>query len=71
MPSFDVPSGKTERLDRVRIQRFGNPASAITGRASRPVAGERTIRDLHHKVRDPMPSPIRCDQDHGHDDPTP
>ena len=56
LPSFDKPSGKVERLDRTRLRRFGNPASSVTNRTSRLVAGSRTIRDKFHKVSDPLPS---------------
>lgn len=49
LPSFDVPSRKTlERLDRTRLRQFGNPASQLTGRTSKPVSGQRTIGDKHH-----------------------
>lgn len=52
--SFNQPSGNVERLDRTKKHRFGNPGSSVIARTPRPISGARTIKDQHHKPKDPL-----------------
>jgi hypothetical protein len=62
LPSFNEPTGEgvTERLDKVKLSRRGDPGVFVANRASLPQKGQLTCRATFHKTPVALP-PI---QDH-------
>ncbi|XP_078667520.1 uncharacterized protein LOC144909356 [Branchiostoma floridae x Branchiostoma belcheri] len=57
LPSFDQPSGHTERLDRTRESRFADPGIDNPCRVQMPRRGARTIRATFHNREEELPPP--------------
>ena len=57
LPSFNQPSGGTERLDRVQISRRADPGVFVANRAIIPQRGQLTVRAAHFRPAEDLPPP--------------
>ncbi|XP_035694410.1 uncharacterized protein LOC118428452 [Branchiostoma floridae] len=57
LPSFDQPSGATERLDRTRVSKFADPGIDNPCRVQMPRKGARTVRNQFHNLEERLPPP--------------
>ena len=57
LPSFNQPSGQTERLDVVRISRRADPGLPVINRAIIPQKGQLTVRAAHFRPAEELPPP--------------
>lgn len=57
LPSFNVPSGGIERLDRVVISRRADPGVFVANRAAIPQRGQLTVRSAHFRPAENLPPP--------------
>ncbi len=55
LPSFNVPSGKEERLDRVNVSRRSDPGVFVANRASLPQRHSLTARASFHRAAEKLP----------------
>lgn len=55
LPSFNEPSGTTERLDRVVLSRRSDPGVFVANRASLPQRNSLTVRASFHKAPEQLP----------------
>ena len=57
LPSFNDPSGTTERLDKVRLSRRSDPGVFVANRASLPQRHSLTARATFHRAPEWLPPP--------------
>ena len=57
LPSFNQPSGDTERLDMVQISRRADPGVFVANRAIIPQRGQLTVRAAHFRPAEDLPPP--------------
>lgn len=60
LPSFNEPSGITERLDRIRISRRSDPGVFVANRASLPQRNSLTARASFHRAPEQLPQSGEC-----------
>lgn len=55
LPSFNDPSGKEERLDKVKVSRRSDPGVFVANRASLPQRNSLTARASFHRAAEKLP----------------